>query len=135
MNATTVQEQITPRWYTRPVLFVADVNRALRFYIGMLGFGKDWHEGDGAGKVCQVSRTGCEIILCEHATRRDKARLFVELTADGFAALCGKIDERSIPSEKSWWGHDVIRIADPDGNELLFPLPGSPPSEPDSQAR
>ena len=25
-------------------------------------------------------------------------------------------------SEKAWWGYDVIRIADPDGNELLFPL-------------
>jgi catechol 2,3-dioxygenase-like lactoylglutathione lyase family enzyme len=30
------------------VLFVADVNRALRFYIDMLGFEKRWHDGDGA---------------------------------------------------------------------------------------
>ena len=28
------------RWYTRPVLFVADVNRAARFYVDMLGFEK-----------------------------------------------------------------------------------------------
>src|SRR6266853_2028683 len=34
MTKTAVTEQITHRWYTRPVLFVADVNRALRFYIG-----------------------------------------------------------------------------------------------------
>ena len=27
-------------WYARPVLFVADVNRALRFYEAMLGFEK-----------------------------------------------------------------------------------------------
>jgi catechol 2,3-dioxygenase-like lactoylglutathione lyase family enzyme len=110
MTKTAVREQITHRWYTRPVLFVADVNRALRFYIDMLGFEKCWHEGDGAGGVCQVHRAGCEIILCEDATRRDKARLFVELTV-----------ERSVPSEKSWWGYDVIKIVDPDGNELLFP--------------
>jgi hypothetical protein len=25
--------RVPHRWYTRPVLFVADVNRALRFYI------------------------------------------------------------------------------------------------------
>ena len=44
------------RWYVRPVFFVTDVHRALRFYIDMLGFEKRWHEGDGAGTVCQVDR-------------------------------------------------------------------------------
>ena len=121
MTKTAVREQITHRWYARPVLFVADVNRALRFYIDMLGFEKSWHEGDGAGGVCQVNRAGCEIILCEAPARRDKARLFVELTADGLAELRSKIVEHSIPSEKSWWGSNVIKIVDPDGNELLFP--------------
>lgn len=122
MTKTAGTEQITHRWYTRPVLFVADVNRALQFYINMLGFEKDWHEGDGAGGVCQVNRAGCEIILCEHETRRDQARLYLELTADGLSALRREIVERSVPSEKSWWGSDVIKIVDPDGNELLFPL-------------
>src|SRR3984893_12922352 len=121
MTKTAVSEQITHRWYTRPVLFVADVHRALRFYIDLLGFEKSWHEGDGAGGVCQVNRAGCEIILCEDATRSGKARLFVELTVAGLTALRGEIVERSVPSEKSWWGYDVIKIVDPDGNELLFP--------------
>jgi catechol 2,3-dioxygenase-like lactoylglutathione lyase family enzyme len=121
MTNTAVEEQITQRWYTRPVLFVSDVNRALRFYVDMLGFEKSWHEGDGAGKVCQINRVGCEIILCQDETRRDKARLFVELTGEGLTALRREIAERSVPSEKSWWGYDVIKIADPDGNELLFP--------------
>jgi catechol 2,3-dioxygenase-like lactoylglutathione lyase family enzyme len=121
MNKTAVSEQITHRWYARPVLFVADVNRALRFYVDLLGFEKSWHEGDGAGGVCQVNRAGCEIILCEDATRRDKGRLFVELTVDGLTALRREIVERAVPSEKSWWGSDVIKIVDPDGNELLFP--------------
>jgi hypothetical protein len=87
----------------------------------MLGFEKRWHEGDGAGKVCQVNRAECEIILCEDAGRRDKGRLFVELTGDGFAALRREIVERSVPSENSWWGYDVLKVVDPDGNELLFP--------------
>ena len=40
-------------WYTRPVLFVADVNRAIRFYVSMLGFEKRWHEGDGAERCAK----------------------------------------------------------------------------------
>ncbi|HEV2680250.1 MAG TPA: glyoxalase superfamily protein [Rhodanobacter sp.] len=113
------------RWYTRPVLFVSNINRALHFYTDILGFKKAWHEGDGQGKVCQVDRAGCEIILCEDAGRRDKGRLFVELTHDGVAEFKREIAERSIPSKKSWWGYDVIQIDDPDGNELFFPLPDS----------
>ena len=122
MTQAAVPAQIPHRWYTRPVLFVADVNRALRFYIDLLGFEKSWHEGNGAGKVCQINREGCEIILCEDATRRDKGRLFVELTVDGLTAFHHELVERSVPSEKSWWGYDVIKIVDPDGNELLFPI-------------
>lgn len=124
MATTTGSEEVTHRWYTRPVFFVADVNRALRFYVDMLGFEKSWHEGDGTGHVCQVNRAECEIILCEDAARRDKARLFVELTHDGLAELRHEIVERSVPSERSWWGYDVIRVVDPDGNELLFPVSG-----------
>lgn len=111
------------RWYTRPVLFVADVNRALEFYVGMLGFEKRWHEGDGAGTVCQVDRAECEIILCEDASRRDRGRLFVEVTPDGLSEFRRELDERSVPSKHAWWGYDVLEVHDPDGNELLFPLP------------
>lgn len=115
-------DQIVHRWYARPVLFVADVNRALHFYVDLLGFEKSWHEGNGAGKVCQVHRGECEIILCEEATRRDKARLFVELTRDGLAELRRELVERSVPSKAAWWGYDVLQVEDPDGNELLFPI-------------
>ena len=121
MTKTAAREQITDRWYTRPVLFVSDVSRALRFYVDMLGFEKGWHEGGGTGGVCQVNRSECEIILCEDATRSGKARLYVELTAEGLATLRREIVEHSVPSEKSWWGSDVVKIVDPDGNELLFP--------------
>ena len=121
MTAPSERNQVVHKWYARPVLFVADVNRALRFYVDVLGFEKRWHEGDGAGTVCQVDRSECEIILCQDATRRDKARLFVELTADGVAELRREIAERSIPAQQTWWGYDVFQITDPDGNELLIP--------------
>jgi catechol 2,3-dioxygenase-like lactoylglutathione lyase family enzyme len=110
-------------WYTRPVLFVADIGRSIRFYTEGLGFRKAWHEGDGTGNVCQVERGGCEIILCQHDSRSGHGRLFVSLTREAIAILRHEIEERSIPSKMSWWGHDVIQIDDPDGNELLFPLP------------
>jgi catechol 2,3-dioxygenase-like lactoylglutathione lyase family enzyme len=122
MTEQAVRTQVAHRWYARPVLFVADVQRALHFYVDMLGFEKSWHSGDGAGNVCQVNRGECEIILCEDAARRDKSRLFVELTADGFADLRRELAERAVPTKEAWWGYDVIQVDDPDGNELLFPI-------------
>jgi catechol 2,3-dioxygenase-like lactoylglutathione lyase family enzyme len=110
--------EVVHRWYTRPVFFVADINRAARFYVDKLGFEKGWHKET----VCQVNHGECEIILCQDATRRDKARLFIELTPDGILDLRREIAERSTPAKGSWWGYTVIQVDDPDGNELLFPL-------------
>lgn len=118
MSESTVTEQVAHQWYMRPVLFVSDIRVALRFYIDKLGFKPKWHKDT----VCQVDRGGCEIILCEDAARQDKSRLFVELNRDGIDELRREIVDRSVPTEKMWWGYDAIRIADPDGNELLFPL-------------
>ena len=122
MSDSTATEQATQRWYARPVFFVSDLQAALGFYIDKLGFKKKWHAGDGKGTVCQVDRGECEIILCEDSERRDKGRLFVELNRDGIDELRREIQERSVPTQKTWWGYDVIRITDPSGNELLFPL-------------
>ena len=121
-------EQVVPsasghRWYSRPVFFVADLNRALRFYVDQLGFEKNWHSDDGAGTVCQDSRSECEIILCQDTARRDKARLFIELTADGLSDFRRELAERSVPNKAIWWGYDTTQVDDPDGNELLFPVP------------
>ena len=40
MTKQTHAEQITHQWYTRPVFFVSDVERALHFYEDLLGFKK-----------------------------------------------------------------------------------------------
>jgi len=125
MSESTVNEGIAHHWYARPVLFVSDVQGALRFYIERLGFKKKWH----VDNVCQVDRGGCEIILCEDPARQDKSRLFVELNRDGIDELRRDITERSVPTQKTWWGYDTIRIVDPDGNELLFPLDETNDSE------
>jgi len=120
MTDQAVTNQVVHRWYTRPVFFVSDVDRARRFYVDMLGFEKGW--GADEDRVCQVNHGECEIILCEHPTRRDKARLFIELTKEALADLRQEIVARNVPSKKSWWGYDVVQIDDPDGNELLFPI-------------
>lgn len=123
MTEPAVRSPTVHRWYARPVLFVADINRSARFYIDMLGFEKAWHSGDGTGKVCQVNHGECEIILCEDTVRQDKGRLFVELTAEGLADFRRELVERSVPSKETWWGYDTLQVDDPDGNELFFPRP------------
>lgn len=122
MTEQPAATQIVHRWYTRPVFFVSDINRAIRFYVDMLGFEKGWHSDDGAGTVCQVNHGECEIILCQHDTRRDKSRLFIELTREALEDLRREFDERSVPAKETWWGYDTIQVEDPDGNELLFPI-------------
>lgn len=109
-------------WYTRPVFFVSDVRRAIEFYVGRLGFEKKWHEADGKGTVCQVDRGGCEIILCEDADRKDRGRLFLELSREAVDQLLKQVEERRVPTQEVWWGYDVLQIQDPDGNELLVCL-------------
>ena len=123
MTESTARTQTVHRWYARPVLFVTDVNRTAQFYIDMLGFEKAWHSREGKGTVCQVNRGECEIILCQDDSRRDKARLFVELTAEGLKDFRRELVERSVPTKETWWGYETLQVDDPDGNELFFPRP------------
>ena len=101
------------RWYTRPVFFVSDIDRAIRFYVDMLGFTKSWHEGDGAGTVCQVNHGECEIILCEDPARRDQSRLFISLTPEAFDHLCAHLQARSVETKETWWGYDTLQVNEP----------------------
>ena len=117
-----IQEEIDHTWYMRPVFFVSDIQRAIGFYVGKLGFKKKWHAADGKGTVCQVDRGGCEIILCEDATRDDRGRVFLELKRKGVDQLLKEVEEHSIQTQKLWWGYDVLQIKDPDGNDLLVCL-------------
>ena len=123
MTDTTSKSQTIHRWYTRPVFFVADVNRAARFYVEMLGFEKEWHSDDGAGTVCQVNHGECEIILCEDPARPDRGRLFIELTSEALADLRREFAERSVTAKETRWGYDTLQVDDPDGNQLFFPRP------------
>ena len=111
------------KWYTRPVVFVTDVDAALGFYGDLLGFKQAWdYEQDGRTLVAQVNRGESEIILARDAERAGGSRLFISLDTEEMQAWQHEIDARSIPAQRSWWGYPVIEIRDPDGNELMFPL-------------
>jgi hypothetical protein len=100
------------------------VKRTLAFYTEKLGFTKKWPAEGVDWTVCQVDRGECEIILCQDDKRRDRARVFIELTDDGRADLRRLLEERAVPNAMTWWGYDCIQVLDPDGNELLFPVEG-----------
>lgn len=115
------------RWYARPVLFVADVERALDFYVGKLGFVEAWrHAHEGRVIVAQANRNDCELIFSSQwPDKIGKAMMFIELTRDGFAALPGELAAGGVASREGHWGYPVIIVTDPDGNELFFPNPDS----------
>lgn len=113
-------------WYTRPVVFVRDLEVSRAFYVERLGFVPSWaHEEEGRLRVAQVARDDCEVILAVDPERAGGARLFVSLEPDELAVLEAEIAETPIDVTRAWWGSPVIRIEDPDGNELLVPVEGA----------
>lgn len=112
------------KWYARPVLFVADVQHSIDFYVGKLGFSEKWRF-DG---VAQVDRDACEIIVCSHWPEKgaSKGMLFIELIAADYAALPGALNANGVTWRNGWWGYRTVIVADPDGNELYFPDPDDP---------
>ncbi|HYD73436.1 MAG TPA: VOC family protein [Candidatus Binatia bacterium] len=111
-------------WYSRPVLFVADVGRALDFYVGKLGFREKWRFQQ---EVAQVDRDDCEIIVsAQRPPKIGMGMLFVELTAADFGALPSMLSNVGVASRRARWGYECIIIADPDGNEIYFPDPNDP---------
>lgn len=95
-------------WFARPVLFVADIDRSVDFYVKQLGFTQAWrYEEEGKAWVAQVDRQGCELILSSQwPDKVGKGLMFISLDVGVLDAL------RAV-------------IADPDGNELYFPYPTS----------
>jgi catechol 2,3-dioxygenase-like lactoylglutathione lyase family enzyme len=119
------------RWYTRPVLFVAEVEAASAFYVERLGFQEAWRfpESDGRIVVAQVGRDETEIILSSQwPDKVGKGMLFIELTAADWRALPGALAARDVASSWGHWGYRTLIVDDPDGNQLFFPDPEDPGS-------
>lgn len=118
-------------WFARPVLHVTDAEGAARFYVDRLGFATAWrHEERGKLIVAQVQRDGCALI--QASTWAEKAgggTMFISLNpeppsneaqAAAVDALRAEFTHRGALVEDGWWGYRVIKVADPDGNTLLF---------------
>lgn len=113
------------QWYSRPLFFVADVERARDFYVGSLGFSENWSfSDDNKLFVAQVSREDCEIILSSQwPDKNGMGMLFISLTTADYATLPGELAVKGVTSRDGWWGYRSTIVTDPDGNELYFPDP------------
>jgi catechol 2,3-dioxygenase-like lactoylglutathione lyase family enzyme len=114
-------------WYTRPVLFVAEINRSVDFYVKQLGFTQAWrYEEEGKAYVAQVERTGCELILSSQwPDKVGKGLMFISLDPGVLDALRAELEGRGVHVKDGQWGYRLMVIADPDGNDLYFPYPAS----------
>ncbi len=76
-------------WYARPVLFVADIDRSVDFYVKQLGFSNQWrYEDEGKAWVAQVERQGCELILSSQwPDKVGKGLMFISLDVEVLNAL------------------------------------------------
>jgi catechol 2,3-dioxygenase-like lactoylglutathione lyase family enzyme len=117
-------ERIVANLYARSVFFVADAERALRFYTEELGFSLDWDSKDG---VFQVSLFGFELILNQVGdrtrTRAGHGRLFIGLEDDQGEPLRKHIADNGIQTFRVEWGRPTLVIKDMDANELFFWVP------------
>jgi catechol 2,3-dioxygenase-like lactoylglutathione lyase family enzyme len=114
-------------WYSRPVLFVADVPVSVEFYTSKLGFAQDWKfDEEGKTFVAQVSRTGCELILSSQWPGKvGMGMMFISLDKPVFDALWPELQSRGARVTDGRWGYVSKIVTDPDGNELYFPQPDS----------
>ena len=114
-------------WYSRPVLFVSDIDTSVDFYVKQLGFTQTWRfEGDeGEALVAQVARRGLELILtAESSNKRGKGLIFVSLDEEVLNVLRTELEARGVDVRDGHWGYRVMVITDPDGNEFYFPYEG-----------
>ena len=115
----------TGRWYTRSIVPVTDVAAAAAFYIGQLGFTEAWrYEDEGHLLIVQVGRDGCELILSSQwPAKTGQALIFISLDEAVLIALRRDLEHRGVAVRDGRWGYPLMVLADPDGNELLFPYP------------
>lgn len=107
-------------WYARPVFFVGNCNKALRFY-GDLGFREAWrHEEDGTLVAVQVNCNGAELILNQNPTRAGGGRLFLSLDRGHVARCVESFVAAGVEVRDDYWGMPVKAVRDPDGNDLLL---------------
>ena len=121
-------------WFARPVLHVKDVAASLRFYVDQLGFASPWRfEEDGIAHVAQVDRQGCALILADTWPEKiGKGLIFISLNVEpatreaavaALDSLRAEVEGNGVPVKEGSWGHRLLVVDDPDGNQLFFNYP------------
>jgi catechol 2,3-dioxygenase-like lactoylglutathione lyase family enzyme len=123
-------------WFARPVLFVADIGGSVDFYVNQLGFTQSWrHEEEGKALVAQVDRQGCALILsAQWPDKVGSALMFISLDVDVLLALRAELEAKGVIVKDGYWGYPLMVVQDPDGNELYFPYPNDPGTQPVDKA-
>jgi catechol 2,3-dioxygenase-like lactoylglutathione lyase family enzyme len=124
-------------WFAHPVLFVADVDRSVDFYVNQLGFSQIWrYEENGAARVAQIDRQGCALILSSQwPDKVGNGLMFISLNVDAtpnklraeaeaaLDKLRAEFESRGVNVKDGYWGYPLAIVHDLDGNELYFPYP------------
>jgi uncharacterized glyoxalase superfamily protein PhnB len=117
--------------HAEPQLFVADIERAIRFYVGALGFETAFVHGDPPF-YAQVVRDGARLNLRhvdqpafdESFRKTEPDALSATLAIDDAAALFAEFQRAGAtfhqPLKHEPWGAQTFIVADPDGNLLCF---------------
>ena len=121
-------------WFARPVLHVTDVDASLRFYVDRLGFTSPWrYDQDGRGRVAQVDRQGCALILSDQWPEKvGKGLMFISLNVEpetpeaaiaALDALRAELEAKGVPVKEGSLGYRLLVVDDLDGNQLFFNYP------------
>jgi catechol 2,3-dioxygenase-like lactoylglutathione lyase family enzyme len=128
---------LSEEWYARPVLFVADIDRTLDFYVNRLGFTQSWKfEDGGRALVAQADRENCALIFSSQwPDKVGKGLMFISLNVDAspdrvrtetelaLDRLRAEFEGKGVKVEDGFWGYRLLVVRDPDGNELYFNYP------------
>jgi uncharacterized glyoxalase superfamily protein PhnB len=106
-----------------PVFAVANIDEALKFYCGKLGFETKWQFGEPPHRV-GVSKQGVEIHLDAESAGAPPGPSVVYCHMEDAAAYFHELQERGVTFlfelEDRSWGMRDFRIEDPYGNRLGF---------------
>jgi catechol 2,3-dioxygenase-like lactoylglutathione lyase family enzyme len=130
---------LSEEWFARPVLFVADIDRTLDFYVNRLGFTQSWRfEEKGKAFVAQADRQGCALIFSSQwPDKVGKGLMFISLNVDAapdrlrdeaaraLDQLRAELESKGVDVEEGYWGYRLLVVHDPDGNELFFNYPNA----------
>ena len=104
-----------------PTVSVRDVDRAVAFYTGVLGFSKVFENGDPVGFVI-LEKDAAELHLSLHKGHKPTVQNVAHLMVEDATALYQHLEEHKVKIVKSMrdanFGLRCFVFADPDGNRI-----------------